>query len=76
MANGAARAAHGRELPRRDALALADATDADVATRARVAAEGAEERVRVVLTGALDGALDDVALDAVIAEEKKARRRG
>jgi hypothetical protein len=58
------------------ALALADATDADVAIRARVAAEGADERVRVVLTGALDGALDDVVLDEVIAEEKKQRSGG
>jgi hypothetical protein len=56
------------------ALALADAPDALTVIRARTAAEGAEGKVRVALTGALDGALEERDIDAALDDERSGRR--
>ena len=53
------------------AVSLSAAGDAEIATRIRVAAEAcARPRVRIALTGVAEGAIDDAAIEAALAEEE------
>ncbi len=58
------------------AVSLSAAGDAEIATRIRVAAEAcARPRVRIALAGVADGAVDDAAIEAAIAEDEASRAR-